>query len=128
LQAFHLPTAVALGHCSFEAYNAPSNIHGLKEVDLHGTETVYMDREFMEEVITGVLALHVHSAALMHLPDVDGRGKPSVSMRLGPSAGQPHLTYSFFLPCLAGLASFPAGHPWALGKESLAIWKTMTWY
>eukprot|EP00884_Botryococcus_braunii_P017013 jgi/Botrbrau1/3996/Bobra.0016s0008.1 len=84
--AFHLPTAVALGHCSFEAYNAPPNIHGVKELDPYGTETVYMDREFMEEVVTGVLAIHIDSAALAFQPKFASAARPSLTVCLGPSA------------------------------------------
>jgi hypothetical protein len=86
-QAFHLPTAVALGHCSFEAYNAPPVIHGVKEVDSHGTETVYMDREFMEEVVTGVLAVHLDSAALGFEPDAASDMRPFLTVCLNQSTG-----------------------------------------
>lgn len=88
-QAFHLPTAVALGHCSFEAYNAPPAIHGIKEVDPHGTETIYMDREFMEEVVTGVLAVHIDNAALGFQPEEEASACPFLTLCLGPSAGTP---------------------------------------
>lgn len=55
LQDFSLATAVALGCCSFEAYNAPYKSYGLKEVSICGTETVFMDRDFLSSRIHGVL-------------------------------------------------------------------------
>lgn len=55
---FSLPTAVVLGCCSFEAYNAPYSSHGLKEVSPCGTETIYMDKDFLTKQIVGVLEVY----------------------------------------------------------------------
>ena len=44
MQTFSLPLAAALGCCSFEAYNSPYVLHGVKEVSPCKTETVYMVR------------------------------------------------------------------------------------
>ena len=67
MQDFSLPTAIALGCCSFEAYNAPYKSYGLKEVSPCGTEAIFMDREFLSGLISGILEVgcssrcHVHS-------------------------------------------------------------------
>ena len=55
VQKFSLATAVALGCCSFEAYNSPYKSYGLKEVSPCGTEMVFMDRDFLSSRISGVL-------------------------------------------------------------------------
>ena len=54
-QDFSLATAVALGCCSFEAYNCPYKSYGLKEVSPCGTETIFMDRDFLSNQICGIL-------------------------------------------------------------------------
>lgn len=58
LQTFSLPLAAAMGCCSFEAYNAPYILHGVKEVSPCKTETVYMDRDFMDNLVAGVMEVH----------------------------------------------------------------------
>ena len=55
MQTFSLPLAAAMGGCSFEAYNAPYVLHGVKEVSPCKTETVYMDRGFMDKLVAGVM-------------------------------------------------------------------------
>lgn len=55
LQDFDLATAVALGCCSFEAYNAPYKNYGLKEVSPCKTEIIFMDREFLASRFQGIL-------------------------------------------------------------------------
>ena len=62
MQKFSLPAAVALGCCSFEAYNAPYKSYGLKEVSPCETETVFMDRDFLSSRISGVLEVSNSSA------------------------------------------------------------------
>jgi len=62
LQNFSLATAVALGCCSFEAYNAPYKSYGLKEVSICGTETIFMDRDFLSSRIQGVLEVSKSSS------------------------------------------------------------------
>ena len=47
--------AATLGACSFEAYNAPYRIHGVKEVDDNHAETVYMHRPFLDRIMAGIL-------------------------------------------------------------------------
>ena len=71
LQTFSLPLAAAMGCCSFEAYNAPYILHGVKEVSPCKTETVYMDRDFMDTLVAGVMEVRlsvVHTAYLPHVP------------------------------------------------------------
>ena len=59
LQTFSLPLAAAMGCCSFEAYNAPYILHGVKEVSPCKTETVYMDRDFMDTLVAGVMEVRI---------------------------------------------------------------------
>lgn len=55
MQDFSLATAVAMGAASFEAYNPPYSMHGIKEVDDNESETVYMQRPFLDRLMAGVL-------------------------------------------------------------------------
>lgn len=67
MQDFSLPAAVVLGCCSFEAYNAPYKSYGLKEVSPCGTETIYMDKEFLSHQICGVLEVGLSRTLLKEL-------------------------------------------------------------
>lgn len=58
VQNFSLSTAVALGCCSFEAYNAPYKQFGVKEVSPCNTEAIFMDKDFLAWRITGVLEVN----------------------------------------------------------------------
>lgn len=62
LQDFNLALAATLGACSFEAYNAPYVMHGVKEVDDNHSETVYMHRPFLDRIMVGVLQVRPKSA------------------------------------------------------------------
>ena len=64
MQTFSLPLAAAMGCCSFEAYNAPYILHGVKELSPCKTETVYMDRDFMDTLVAGVMEVHSQTFAL----------------------------------------------------------------
>ena len=55
MQDFSLATAIVLGCCSFESYNAPYRSFGLKEVSPCKTETIYMDQDFLSDQICGML-------------------------------------------------------------------------
>ena len=63
MQTFSLPLAAVMGCCSFEAYNAPYVLHGVKEVSPCKTETVYMDRGFMNKLVAGVMEVRAAQAA-----------------------------------------------------------------
>ena len=70
LQAFDLPTAIVLGCCSFEAYNAPYRSFGVKEVSPCETETIFIDHDFLASRIEGVLEVIVSSVHLEGLLQV----------------------------------------------------------
>ena len=55
MQDFNLAMAATMGACSFEAYNAPYRMHGVKEVDDNHSETVYMHRPFLDRIMSGIL-------------------------------------------------------------------------
>ena len=60
VQDFHLPTAIALGCCSFEAYNAPYCSYGVKEVSPCTSQIIFTDHDFLAKRIQGVLEVRLY--------------------------------------------------------------------
>jgi len=56
---FDLPTAVAMGVCSFEAYNEPGPMVGVAEGSETGTYKVFLDKDYLEERVKGILQVHL---------------------------------------------------------------------
>lgn len=56
---FDLPTAVAMGVSSFEAYNEPGPMIGVTEGSETGTYKLYLDEDFLREKLAGILQVHV---------------------------------------------------------------------
>ncbi|KAK9813880.1 hypothetical protein WJX73_003222 [Symbiochloris irregularis] len=88
---FNLALAATLGACSFEAYNSPYSMYGLKEVDDNHSETVYMNKAFLNRVVRGVLQVHIRRAEGLSTHKNE-KGKtvdlhPQVMVQVGPSCG-----------------------------------------
>ncbi|KAK9818196.1 hypothetical protein WJX72_008645 [[Myrmecia] bisecta] len=73
---------------SFEAYNSPYGIEGFKEMDLDGVETIYMDREFLEEVVHGVLEVHIRRITGLPLARLQPIEQVQCWAAVAPSAGR----------------------------------------
>ena len=116
LQTFSLPLAAAMGCCSFEAYNAPYILHGVKEVSPCKTETVYMDRDFMDTLVAGVMEVRlsvVYTAYLPHVPVTAawcvGGGEMCGGGKGGPAQKVAGMTASLLMGGkLAGHPSLPS--------------------
>ncbi|EIE18845.1 alpha/beta-hydrolase [Coccomyxa subellipsoidea C-169] len=87
---FNLPLAVALGACSFEAYNLPYHMYGIKELHPCGAETLYMDPAYLEEIVEGLLRVHVRHAFGLQPQGEKQECNPFVTVALGPGAGRTH--------------------------------------
>lgn len=59
---FDLPTGVAMGVCSFEAYNEPGPMIGVAEGSDTGTYKLYLDEDYLRERVVGILQVHVRWA------------------------------------------------------------------
>lgn len=91
VEDFSLATAVAMGAASFEAYNPPYSMHGIKEVDDNESETVYMQRPFLDRLMAGVLQVHLRRAEGLKYPkdkhDKEVSLNPRFLISAGPSCG-----------------------------------------
>lgn len=79
--------AVALGGCSFEAYNDPENSDGLGERTPSGSRIIYADKEFLLEKMSGLLHVTVKSGS--NLPAADlwpGTSDPYCILQIGESS------------------------------------------
>ncbi|BDA48953.1 probable phospholipase A1 EG1, chloroplastic/mitochondrial at C-terminar half [Coccomyxa sp. Obi] len=90
VENFNLPLAVALGACSFEAYNLPYHMYGVKELHPCGAETLYMDPAYLEEIVEGLMRVHVRHAIGLQPLGEKGECNPFVTVALGPGAGRTH--------------------------------------
>ncbi|KAK9918553.1 hypothetical protein WJX75_004940 [Coccomyxa subellipsoidea] len=88
VEAFNLPLAVALGACSFEAYNLPYHMYGIKELHPCGAETLYMDPAYLEEIVEGLMRVHVRHAFGLQPQGEKQECNPFVTVALGPGAGR----------------------------------------
>ena len=59
-----------LAAAAFEAYLEPTTATGLTDVAINGTETHYVDRDFVQDIFVGVLKVTARSARNLRAADV----------------------------------------------------------
>jgi len=120
LQKFSLATAVALGCCSFEAYNAPYKSYGLKEVSVCGTEMVYMDRDFLSSRMSGVLEVRLDRIMMIRGPYCVWALLTGVFAEFIPPVANITSTWWAMLAILGVHTKFCSGREWLVGAGASA--------
>lgn len=81
---------MALGGCSFEAYNDPEVSDGLGETTPSGSKILYADKSFLLERMAGLLELTVKSATNLPVADVSRQQHASAGFPCLPETPPPH--------------------------------------
>lgn len=79
--------ALTLAACAFEAYNTPINVDdAFVERTVSGTETTFLDKDYLLTHVQGVLIVHLQSATQLDAKDFLGKSDPYAVISVGPSA------------------------------------------
>eukprot|EP00884_Botryococcus_braunii_P003299 jgi/Botrbrau1/12970/Bobra.154_2s0020.4 len=84
---FDVGLSIALAGCAFEAYNDPTGVApDLREIAVNGTAVTFINQDFLESRVRGVLEIQLKGAKNLAARDVWGTSDPYAVLTVGPSS------------------------------------------